>query len=83
MAVFIPAMFVVDFAQVYAAAKSLLTSSKLPIKMSGVALATSLYLAEGSRAEEDLKLDDMELRTRSQVLCMYGYRFTSDYASIS
>lgn len=60
-------MFVMDFAQVYTAAKSLLTSSKLPIKMSGVALASSLYLAEGPQAETDLKLDDMELRTRSQV----------------
>lgn len=37
------------------------------IKMAGVTLATSLYLAEGSLAQADLGVEDMELRIRSQV----------------
>lgn len=51
----------------YAAAKSLLASSKLPIKMAGVSLATSLYVAEGAAAKEDLGVGDVEMRIQSQV----------------
>lgn len=53
--------------QVYAAAKSMLGSSKLPVKMAGVSLSAALYAAEGSTAKTDLGFDDMESRIKAQV----------------
>lgn len=54
-------------AQVYAAAKSMLGSSKLPVRMAGVSLAAALYAAEGATAKDELGVEDMESRIKSQV----------------
>ena len=51
----------------YLAAKSLLGSTKLPIKMAGVTLATALYTAEGDGAREALEMEEMEYRIKAQV----------------
>lgn len=51
----------------YLAAKSLLSSSKLPIKMAGVTLAAALYAVEGDGAKEALGMEDMEFRIKAQV----------------
>ncbi|CAM9773105.1 unnamed protein product, partial [Laminaria digitata] len=53
--------------EVYLAAKSLLSSSKLPIKMAGVSLATALYTAEGDGAKKALGMEDMEHRIKALV----------------
>ncbi|CAM9939967.1 unnamed protein product [Scytosiphon promiscuus] len=53
--------------QVYTAAKSMLGSSKLPVKMAGVSLAAALYAAEGSGAIADLGVEDMESRIKAQL----------------
>lgn len=51
----------------YTAAKSMLGSSKLPVKMAGISLSTALYAAEGDAARSDLGVEDMEPRIKSQV----------------
>lgn len=53
--------------QVYAAAKSMLGSSKLPVKMAGISLSAALYAAEGAVAKGDLGVEDMQPRIKSQV----------------
>lgn len=55
--------------QVYSAAKSMLGSSKLPVKMAGISLSGALYAAEGDVARDDLGVEDMEARIKSQVRC--------------
>lgn len=55
--------------KVYAAASALLASQKVPIKMTGVSLAKSLFVAEGQKAMDDLRVEDMEPRMKSQVSC--------------
>ncbi|CAM9741943.1 unnamed protein product, partial [Hapterophycus canaliculatus] len=53
--------------EVYAAAKAMLGSSKLPVKMAGVSLAAALFAAEGSLAKADLGVEDMESRVQAQL----------------
>lgn len=53
--------------QVYAAAKSMLGSSKLPVRMAGVSLSAALYAAEGAAARDDLGVEDLESRIKAQV----------------
>lgn len=51
----------------YTAAKSMLASSKLPVKMAGISLAASLHAREGAVAKGDLGVEDMDPRIKSQV----------------
>ncbi|CAM9685834.1 unnamed protein product, partial [Ectocarpus sp. 4 AP-2014] len=53
--------------EVYSAAKAMLGSSKLPVKMAGISLSGALYAAEGDVARDDLGVEDMEARTKSQL----------------
>ncbi|CAM9506790.1 unnamed protein product, partial [Ectocarpus sp. 12 AP-2014] len=53
--------------EVYSAAKAMLGSSKLPVKMAGISLSGALYAAEGGVARDDLGVEDMEARIKSQV----------------
>ena len=57
----------------YLAAKALLASSKLPIKMAGITLAAALYAAEGDGAKEGLGMEDMEHRIKAQVSSGISY----------
>lgn len=58
--------------KVYAAASALLAIQKVPIKMAGVSLAKSLFVAEGQKARDDLKVEEMEPRMKSQVSCRFS-----------
>ncbi|CAM9327818.1 unnamed protein product, partial [Ectocarpus sp. 13 AM-2016] len=53
--------------EVYSAAKAMLRSSKLPVKMAGISLSGALYAAEGDVARDDLGVEDMEARIKSQL----------------
>ncbi|CAB1120609.1 unnamed protein product [Ectocarpus sp. CCAP 1310/34] len=53
--------------EVYSAAKAMLGSSKLPVKMAGISLSSALYAAEGDVARDDLGVEGMEARIKSQL----------------
>ncbi|CAM9215131.1 unnamed protein product, partial [Ectocarpus sp. 8 AP-2014] len=53
--------------EVYSAAKAMLGSSKLPVKMAGISLSGALYAAEGDAARDALGVEDMEARIKCQL----------------
>lgn len=72
--------------QVYAAAKSMLGSSKLPVRMAGVSLSAALYAADGAPAKDDLGVEDLESRLKAQVrlsFCIVEASVRSGYGVMS